>query len=129
MKRRRDFRLIPFLLVAVGCLALLKISGIVLDGGYLLIGEPQPKKLSWAQETLNFPVPGGKVDPVEVTGSVDAPKKRSWPRTSAKRGPRRSWRRRRRKCLPPSAPCWNGCRSGGRSWRRGPAKSTSARAC
>jgi flagellar motility protein MotE (MotC chaperone) len=75
MKRRRDFRLIPFLLVAVGCLALLKISGIVLDGGYLLIGEPQPQKLSWAQETLNYPVPGGKVEPVEVTGSVDAPKK------------------------------------------------------
>jgi flagellar motility protein MotE (MotC chaperone) len=75
MKRRRDFRLIPFLLFAVGSLALLKISGILLDGGYILMGEPQQQKLSWAQETLNFPVPGGKIAPVEVTGSVDAPKK------------------------------------------------------
>lgn len=75
MKRRRNFRLIPVLLVAIGCLAVLKIAGILLDGGYILVGEPQPQKLSWAQETLNYPVPGGKVEPVEVTGSVDAPKK------------------------------------------------------
>ncbi len=39
MKRRRDFRLIPVLLVAIACLAVLKIAGIVLDGGYTLIGE------------------------------------------------------------------------------------------
>lgn len=75
MKRRRDFRLIPLLLVAIGCLATLKIAGILLDGGYVLMGDTPPQKLSWAQETLNFPVPGGKVEPVEVTGSVDAPKK------------------------------------------------------
>jgi flagellar motility protein MotE (MotC chaperone) len=75
MKRRRDFRLIPVLLVAIGCLAMLKIAGILLDGGYILAGEPQPQKLSWAQETLNFPVPGKRIDPSDVTGSVDAPKK------------------------------------------------------
>jgi flagellar motility protein MotE (MotC chaperone) len=76
MKRRRDFRLIPVLLVAIACLAVLKVAGIVLDGGYVLLDEPQPKKLSWAQETLNYPVPGGKVEPPpdDVTGSVDAKK-------------------------------------------------------
>ena len=64
MKRRRDFRLLPVLMVAVGCLALLKIAGVVLDGGYLLLDELPPQKMSWAQETLNFPVPGGtRADP------------------------------------------------------------------
>jgi flagellar motility protein MotE (MotC chaperone) len=80
MKRRRDFRLIPLLLVAIGCLALLKIAGIVLDGGYILAGDPQPQKLSWAQQTLNFPVPGGRIEPPDVTGSVDAPKKEEPPK-------------------------------------------------
>jgi flagellar motility protein MotE (MotC chaperone) len=76
MKRRRDFRLIPVLLVAIACLALLKVAGILLDGGYVLLDEPQPKKLSWAQETLNYPVPGGKIEPPpdDVTGSVEAKK-------------------------------------------------------
>jgi flagellar motility protein MotE (MotC chaperone) len=74
MKRRRDFRLIPILLVAVGCLAVLKVAGILLDGGYILMDEPQGRKLSWAQETLNFPVPGGKIEPPDVTGSVEARK-------------------------------------------------------
>ena len=72
--RRRDFRLIPILLVAIACLAVLKVAGIALDGGYILMDEPQPKKLSWAQETLNFPVPGGKIEPPDITGSVDAKK-------------------------------------------------------
>jgi flagellar motility protein MotE (MotC chaperone) len=74
MKRRRDFRLIPILLVAIGCLAVLKVAGIVLDGGYVLLDEPQPRKLSWAQETLNFPAPGARIEPPEVTGSVEAKK-------------------------------------------------------
>ena len=73
-KRRRDFRLIPILLVAIACLAVLKVAGIALDGGYILMDEHHPKKLSWAQETLNFPVPGGKIEPPDITGSVDAKK-------------------------------------------------------
>ena len=81
MKRRRDFRLLPLLLIAVACLAVLKIAGILLDGGYVLMGDPQPQKLSWAQETLNFPVPGGRIEPPDVTGSVDAPKKEEPPKT------------------------------------------------
>jgi flagellar motility protein MotE (MotC chaperone) len=74
MKRRRDFRLIPVLLMAIGCLAVLKVAGIVLDGGYTLRDEPQPRKASWAQQTLNYPAPGGKLEPPEVTGSVEARK-------------------------------------------------------
>ena len=73
MKRRRDFRLIPVLLIAIGCLSVLKIAGILLDGGYILVGDPQPQKSSWAQQTLNYP--GGRIEPPEVTGSVEAPKK------------------------------------------------------
>jgi hypothetical protein len=80
MKRRRDFRLIPMLLIAIGCLSVLKIAGILLDGGYILVGDPQPQKRSWAQETLNYPVPGGRIEPPEVTGSVDAPKKEEAPK-------------------------------------------------
>jgi flagellar motility protein MotE (MotC chaperone) len=79
MKRRRDFRLLPVLLIAVASLALLKIAGILLDGGYVLMGEQQPPKLSWAQQTLNFPVPGGKIDRADITGSVDAPPKKDEP--------------------------------------------------
>jgi len=74
MKRRRDFRLLPILLVATGCLAVLKVAGILLDGGYVFLDDPQPRKPSWAQETLNYPVPGGKVDAPDVTGSVEAKK-------------------------------------------------------
>ena len=85
MKRRRDFRLLPLLLVAVACLALLKIAGILLDGGYVLMGDQPPPKLSWAQETLNYPVPGGRVDPADITGSVDAPKKDEPPKASGER--------------------------------------------
>lgn len=88
MKRRRDFRLLPVLVVAIGCLAVLKVAGILLDGGYVLLGEPQPqKKLSWAQETLNYPVPGGKIEPPDVTGSVDAPKKEEPPKNVSETRP------------------------------------------
>lgn len=78
--KRRDLRLIPVLLVAVGSLALLKVAGIVLDGGYVLMDAPQPQKMSWAQQTLNFPTTGGKIESPEVTGSVDPPKPKDDPR-------------------------------------------------
>jgi len=94
MKRfLRDFRLIPVVLFATVCLLFLKLTGIVLDGGYTLadfdfsttlsqiMGEPgqvspatpatldepiapRPKP-SWAQEMFNFP---------DVTGSIDSDK-------------------------------------------------------
>lgn len=83
MKRRRDFRLIPILLVAIGCLAVLKIAGILLDGGYVLLSETpaQPKPLSWAQQQLNYPAPASAkpTEPPDITGSVDAPKPKEAP--------------------------------------------------
>jgi flagellar motility protein MotE (MotC chaperone) len=87
MKRRRDFRLLPLLLIAVACLAVLKIAGILLDGGYVLMGDgpAPPPKLSWAQETLNYPVPGGKIEPPDVTGSADPPKKEEPPKAAEER--------------------------------------------
>ncbi|HEU4661709.1 MAG TPA: flagellar protein FlbB [Pseudolabrys sp.] len=88
----RNLRLIPLVLLATSCLLLLKVSGLILDGGYTLgerlaqRGQPmlhvstnekvpdypkivladgsQPKR-SWAQEMFNF---GG--DPHDITGST-----------------------------------------------------------
>lgn len=71
MKAFRDIRIIPVVLVAIFSLVVLKIAGLVLDGGYVFSGPAAPPKRSWAQETLNFP--GGRLpDPVDITGSVEA---------------------------------------------------------
>jgi flagellar motility protein MotE (MotC chaperone) len=85
MKSFRNIRVIPVVVVAVFCLAVLKVAGLVIDGGYVFDYEPGRTKSSWAQDNLNFP--GGaknasaapKGDPADVTGSVhgapkDAPK-------------------------------------------------------
>ncbi len=72
MKAIRDIRVMPVVLVAIFGFAVLKIAGIVLDGGYVFDYEPQSGKRSWAQETFNFPT--GKGDPADITGSVDKPK-------------------------------------------------------
>jgi flagellar motility protein MotE (MotC chaperone) len=71
MKSLRDIRVIPVVLVAVLGLAVLKIAGLVLDGGYVFDYKPAAAKPSWAQETLNFPG-APKSDPSDVTGSVQA---------------------------------------------------------
>ena len=68
----RDIRLIPILLIATCCLVVLKVSGLLLEGGYIL-NDDAPKSKSWAQETFNFPS-GKKVDPADITGSVAAKK-------------------------------------------------------
>jgi flagellar motility protein MotE (MotC chaperone) len=68
MKAFRDIRVIPVALIAILSLAVLKVTGLVLDGGYVFDYQPQSTKPSWAQETFNFP--GGKIEPVEVTGST-----------------------------------------------------------
>src|SRR5215212_12277820 len=67
MKSLRDIRDIPVVLVAIGGLAVLKIAGLVLEGGYVFDYQPRSTKRSWAQETLNFPT--GKTD-TNITGSV-----------------------------------------------------------
>jgi flagellar motility protein MotE (MotC chaperone) len=70
----RDIRIIPTLLLAACCLAVLKVSGLLLDGGYILTNDAPPAAKSWAQETFNFPSPGRAQDPSDITGSVPAKK-------------------------------------------------------
>ena len=77
MKSFRDIRVIPVVLVAVAGLAVLKIAGLVIDGGYVFDYQPGSIRPSWAQESFNFPG-GNRIDPADVTGSVhekeEAPK-------------------------------------------------------
>lgn len=68
----REIRIIPIVLIAISCLVVLKVSGLLLEGGYIL-GDTPEKPKSWAQETFNFPS-SRKVDPLDVTGSVPAKK-------------------------------------------------------
>jgi flagellar motility protein MotE (MotC chaperone) len=70
MKPFRDIRVIPVVLVAVAILAVLKVAGLVIDGGYVFdYSAPANKQQSWAQENLNFPG-GTAADPADITGSV-----------------------------------------------------------
>jgi flagellar motility protein MotE (MotC chaperone) len=69
MKPFRNIRVLPVVLVAVFGLAVLKIAGLVLDGGYVFDYQPDSAKPSWAQETINFPG-RSNVDTSDVTGSV-----------------------------------------------------------
>ena len=97
MKSFRDIRVIPVVLVAIFGLMVLKIAGLVLDGGYVFDWQPSvsvkpatmpaptpvAKQASWAQDTLNFPG-GAKGDPADITGSAHAaPKDPPKPATPA----------------------------------------------
>ena len=83
MKSFRNIRVIPVVVVAVCCLAVLKIAGLVIDGGYVFDYDPQRTKSSWAQQNINYPG-GAKVasvatsgDPDDITGSTHgAPKEK-----------------------------------------------------
>jgi flagellar motility protein MotE (MotC chaperone) len=78
MKPFRNIRVLPVVLVAISGLAVLKIAGLILDGGYVFDYRPESTKPSWAQETFNFP--GRKVvDNSDITGSVDKPKEEAAP--------------------------------------------------
>ena len=79
MKSLRDIRVIPVVLIAIAGLAVLKIAGLVIDGGYVFDYQPQQPgklseklsgKLSWAQKNLNFPGGNNKADPDDITGST-----------------------------------------------------------
>ncbi|MGA7809872.1 MotE family protein [Bradyrhizobium sp.] len=70
MKAFRNIRVIPVVLVAIVCLLILKIAGLVLDGGYVFDYDPQSTQKSWAQDNLNFPG-GPRAEPADITGSVD----------------------------------------------------------
>jgi flagellar motility protein MotE (MotC chaperone) len=86
MKSFRNIRVIPVVVVAVCCLAVLKVAGLVIDGGYVFDYSPQRTKPSWAQDNLNYPggvkvapAPSpGNGDPADITGSVHggAPKEK-----------------------------------------------------
>ncbi len=73
MNAFRNIRVIPVVLLAVACLAVLKVAGLVIDGGYVFDYDPQPSKRSWAQENLGYP---GRADN-DITGSTHgAPKEK-----------------------------------------------------
>jgi flagellar motility protein MotE (MotC chaperone) len=78
MKSLREIRVIPVVLVAVAGLAVLKIAGLVIDGGYVFDYKPDSTRMSWAQENFNFPS-GNKSDSTDVTGSVEKPKEEAPP--------------------------------------------------
>jgi len=84
MNAFRDIRILPVVLVAILGLAVLKIAGLLLDGGYVFDYDPNATKPSWAQANLNFP--GGNVKPADpdlssdITGSVQAPPKKEEPK-------------------------------------------------
>ena len=69
MKSFRDIRVIPVVLVAIFGLVVLKIAGLVIDGGYVFDYRPDSTKPSWAQEAFNFPG-ASKTEPSDITGSV-----------------------------------------------------------
>jgi flagellar motility protein MotE (MotC chaperone) len=89
MKSFRDIRVIPVVLAAIFGLVVLKVAGLVIDGGYVFDYQAeadrpvkpaarQPvkqavKQASWAQEMLNYPG-GPKGDPADITGSTPAKK-------------------------------------------------------
>ena len=80
MKSYRNIRVIPVVVVAVASLAVLKVAGLLIGGGYVFDYHPQGSKAaSWAQQNLNFPgAPSSdSVAPnrdVDITGSVEETK-------------------------------------------------------
>jgi len=82
MKSFRNIRVIPVAVVAICCLAVLKVAGLVIDGGYVFEYNSKPATSSWAQENINYPggakVASAEGDPSDITGSAHgaAPKKK-----------------------------------------------------
>ena len=77
MKWLRDIRVMPVVLVAIFGLMVLKVAGLVLDGGYVFADDTPPAGPSWAQQNFNFPGASKpvaetrtKADPGDITGSV-----------------------------------------------------------
>ena len=74
MNAFRDIRVMPVVVVAICGFAVVKIAGIVLDGGYVFDYNPQSTQRSWAQDNFNFPGGAAKLDSADITGSVDEKK-------------------------------------------------------
>ncbi|WP_426527493.1 MotE family protein [Bradyrhizobium sp. McL0615] len=80
MKSFRDIRVIPVVLVAIFGLAVLKIAGLVIDGGYVFDYQvSQPAKRSWAQDNFGYPTTAN-ADPADITGSVKKEEKKEEPK-------------------------------------------------
>jgi flagellar motility protein MotE (MotC chaperone) len=86
----REFRIIPTVLIAISCLVVLKVAGLLLDGGYILNDKSPPPKMSWAQENLGFPTGRPAVDMSDVTGSVSAKKEEPATKPAAEPDPPQS---------------------------------------
>ncbi|WKA26837.1 MotE family protein [Bradyrhizobium roseum] len=83
MKSFRDIRVIPVVLVAIFGLAVLKIVGLVIDGGYVFDHQvSQPPKRSWAQDNFGYPA-NAKAESADVTGSVKKEEKKEEPPPAA----------------------------------------------
>jgi flagellar motility protein MotE (MotC chaperone) len=73
MKSYRNIRVIPVVVVAIASLAVLKVAGLLIDGGYVFdYASRDAKPASWAQENLGFP--GAPAKDTDITGSVEKPK-------------------------------------------------------
>jgi flagellar motility protein MotE (MotC chaperone) len=80
----RDIRVIPVVLVAIAGLAVLKVAGLVIDGGYVFDYQPKTAQRSWAEENFNFPTGKKPPDTSDITGSVhEKPKEEAKPAVSA----------------------------------------------
>ena len=66
MRAIPNIRVLPVVVIAVCALAVLKVAGLVLDGGYVFDYNPQSTKRSWAQENLSFP---GREE-TDITGAT-----------------------------------------------------------
>jgi flagellar motility protein MotE (MotC chaperone) len=75
MRRFRDFRLIPLVLVAIACFGVVKVAALFLNGGYIFRDDIEPGRQSWAQQNLNFPTgrTPSKFEQAanDITGSVE----------------------------------------------------------
>jgi flagellar motility protein MotE (MotC chaperone) len=78
MKSYRNIRVIPVVLTAILGLAVLKVAGLVIHGGYVFDYQPQSTKRSWAQENFNFPA-ANKTDAADITGSFQQKPKEAAP--------------------------------------------------
>src|SRR5260370_6370057 len=134
MKSFRDIRVIPVVLVAIFGLVVLKVAGLVIDGGYVFDYQPQTTRQSWAQETFNFPT--GRNNTADITGSVQEKPKEEAAKPAATAAPEAAKLdapiakpEQICRCLRRSAQFSSGCSRGGRSSRGAREKSTFARAC
>ena len=88
MKSFRDIRVIPVVLVAIFGLAVLKIAGLVIDGGYVFDYQvSQPAKRSWAQDNFGYPT-AANADPADITGSVKKEEKKEEPKPATADAPK-----------------------------------------